>query len=141
MRRRTNRRNRRADVRSKLIIVLVIATFGLGWALSAVAGQNQGAAPPQQGQRAARGARPRGPAGPLPRLSDGHPDLTGIWNGFGGSGNDAPDMHPWAEKLVADLRANNGAEDFEARCLPGGPPRAAPYHTALFATPKLVLML
>jgi len=35
----------------------------------------------------------------------------------------------------------NGAEDFEARCLPGGPPRAAPYHTALFATPKVVLML
>ncbi|HUI81809.1 MAG TPA: hypothetical protein VLY24_27995, partial [Bryobacteraceae bacterium] len=33
------------------------------------------------------------------------------------------------------------AEDYEARCLPGGPPRAAPYHTAFFATPKLVLML
>ena len=50
-------------------------------------------------------------------------------------------MLPWAAKVVAEHRANNGAEDFEARCLPGGPPRAAPYHTALFATPKLVLML
>jgi hypothetical protein len=77
----------------------------------------------------------------LPRLSDGHPDLTGIWNGFGGSGGDAPNMQPWAAKIVAERRANQGAEDFEARCLPGGPPRAAPYHTALFATPKLVLML
>jgi hypothetical protein len=74
-------------------------------------------------------------------LADGHPDLTGIWNGFGGSGNDAPNMQPWAAKVVADHRAKNGAEDFEARCLPGGPPRAAPYHTALFATPNLVLML
>ena len=37
--------------------------------------------------------------------------------------------------------SEQGAEDFEARCLPGGPPRAAPYHTSLFATPKLVLML
>ena len=50
-------------------------------------------------------------------------------------------MLPWAAKVVADHRAKQGAEDFEARCLPGGPPRAAPYHTALFATPKLVLML
>ena len=38
--------------------------------------------------------RPRGPAGPLPRLPDGHPDLTGIWNGFGGSGGDAPTCCP-----------------------------------------------
>jgi hypothetical protein len=50
-------------------------------------------------------------------------------------------MLPWAAKIVADHRAADGAEDFEARCLPGGPPRAAPYHTSLFATPKLVLML
>jgi hypothetical protein len=97
--------------------------------------------PPQPKQKGfGRGAR-KGPAGPLPRLSDGHPDLTGIWNGFGGSGNDAPNMFPWAAKIVADHRAHNGAEDYEARCLPGGPPRAAPYHTSLFATPKLVLML
>ncbi|HJT89187.1 MAG TPA: hypothetical protein VJ732_15070, partial [Bryobacteraceae bacterium] len=40
-----------------------------------------------------------------------------------------------------ERRAKNGAEDYEARCLPGGPPRAAPYHTAFFATPKLVVML
>jgi hypothetical protein len=50
-------------------------------------------------------------------------------------------MLPWAAKVVADHRANQGAEDYEARCLPGGPPRAAPYHTAFFATPKLVVML
>jgi hypothetical protein len=87
-----------------------------------------------------RGAR-KGPPGPVPRLSDGHPDLSGVWNGFGGSGGDAPNMQPWAAKIVADHRAHGGAEDFEARCLPGGPPRAAPYHTSLFSTPKLVLML
>jgi len=88
-----------------------------------------------------RGAPAKGPAGPLPRLSDGHPDLTGIWNGFGGSGQAGPKMLDWAKKVVDERRARNGAEDYEARCLPGGPPRAAPYHTALFATPKLVLML
>ncbi len=50
-------------------------------------------------------------------------------------------MLPWAAKIVADHRAKDGAEDFEARCLPGGPPRASPYHTEIFSTPKLVLML
>lgn len=106
--------------------------------------QDNGAAkggPPAPVRGRGRGAAKKGPPGPVPRLSDGHPDLTGIWNGFGGSGNDAPNMQPWAAKIVADHRANGGAEDYEARCLPGGPPRAAPYHTALFATPKLVLML
>ena len=108
-------------------------TAGMAWA--------QGAAPPPPARgRGARAPR-RGPVGPLPRLSDGHPDLTGIWNGFGGSGQTAPAMLPWAAKVVEERRAKNGAEDYEARCLPGGPPRAAPYHTALFATPKLVLML
>src|SRR3989442_6145297 len=118
-----------------------------GVAISTAARQNQGAAPaPAQGRgaaggRGASGARPQGPPGPVPRLPDGHPDLTGIWNGFGGSGNDAPNMQPWAAKVVADHRAHEGAEDFEARCLPGGPPRAAPYHTSLFSTPKEVMML
>lgn len=102
-------------------------------------GAKGGAAPGGRGR--GRGAARKGPPGPVPRLSDGKPDLTGIWNGFGGSGQDAPDMLPWAAKVVADHRAKNGAEDYEARCLPGGPPRAAPYHTSLFATPKLVLML
>ncbi|HEX4273705.1 MAG TPA: hypothetical protein VHZ74_00040, partial [Bryobacteraceae bacterium] len=84
--------------------------------------------------------RPVGPPGPVPRLADGKPDLSGIWNGFGGSGGQGP-MQPWAAKIVADHRAKGGAEDYEARCLPGGPPRAAPYHTSLFSTPNLVLML
>jgi len=127
-------------VRKKLATSFVIISMVVAIAAS-LAAQNQDPAPPQGRGNAGRGARPQGPPGPVPRLADGHPDLTGIWNGFGGSGQDAPDMLPWAAKVVAEHRANNGAEDFEARCLPGGPPRAAPYHTALFATPKLVLML
>jgi len=125
----------------KLIRLSVLATAVLAFAASSFSQQPQGrGAPPAPG----RGARPPGPAGPLPRLPDGHPDLTGIWNGFAGGaarGADAPNLLPWAAKVVADRRANQGAEDFEARCLPGGPPRAAPYHTSLFATPKVVLML
>jgi hypothetical protein len=99
------------------------------------------ASPVDAVRKGGRGAPKKGPAGPLPRLSDGHPDITGIWNGFGGSGNPSPDLQPWATKVVEERRAKQGAEDYEARCLPGGPPRAAPYHTAFFATPKLVVML
>jgi hypothetical protein len=127
-------------------VVFAAAVAVLGFFAARGAPQEPGDknAPPPQGKQGkkgfGRGAPKRGPAGPLPRLSDGHPDLTGIWNGFGGSGQ-TPSLQPWAAKIVADRRAANGAEDYEARCLPGGPPRAAPYHTALFATPKLVLML
>ena len=86
-----------------------------------------------------RGAA-RGPAGPLPMLWDGHPDLTGIWTGIGFTGR-APEILPWAQKIIDERAAKQGAADFEARCLPGGPPRMAPYHTALFATPKEIVIL
>ena len=130
---------RTTTARLAVIAATLLACAEFLMAQAPQAPQASGAAPTPQG----RGARPPGPPGPLPRLTDGHPDLTGIWNGFAGGarGADAPNMLPWATKVVADRRASQGAEDFEARCLPGGPPRAAPYHTALFSTPNLVLML
>src|SRR5258706_6127768 len=75
---------RRSNVVNKLIRLFVIAATILAIAESSAAQQNQGAAPPQgRGNApAGRGARPQGPSGPVPRLPDGHPDLTGIWNGF-----------------------------------------------------------
>lgn len=132
-------------MRKRILFMFVMAAAAVALSflvLAPAAAQAPGAVQgPVQGKAGFRGARPKGPSGPVPRLPDGHPDLTGIWNGFGGSGADAPNMQPWAAKIVAEHRAKQGAEDYEARCLPGGPPRAAPYHTALFATPKLVLML
>ena len=129
----------------KLVVVSFVSALGLSLALAIATAQEKGAPekappPPGKGKGFGRGAR-KGPAGPLPRLSDGKPDITGIWNGFGGSGGDAPNMLPWAADIVKARRAAQGAEDYEASCLPGGPPRAAPYHTSFFATPKLVVML
>src|SRR5579871_691494 len=117
-------------------------------------------AAPQDRPAAATGGRGRvrtpnrGPAGPVPRLSDGKPDLSGIWNGQQtinekgeviatgpGSAPEPPPMLPWAAKVTADRQANLSADDFEARCLPGTPPRIPPYHMSLFSTPNLVLML
>jgi hypothetical protein len=94
------------------------------------------------------GATPRfaapqpGPPGPVPRLSDGKPDLSGIWNGQRGLPNqEPPDMLPWAAAITKQRIENYSADDPEARCLPGGVPRAAPYHYQIVATPKLVLVL
>ena len=112
-------------------------------------------APAGKGRGRGRVAPARGPAGPVARLSDGKPDLSGIWNGQqivtekgdevaaagAGSAAEAPPMLPWAAKITADRAATSYADDFEARCLPGTPPRIPPYHMSLFSTPKLVLVL
>src|ERR1051326_505192 len=127
-------------MRKSFLFSFIIAISAICFFVAIATPQDKAGPPPAGKGKGGRGGK-KGPAGPLPRLSDGKPDLSGVWNGFGGSGNDAPNMLPWAAKIVADHRAAGGAEDFEARCLPGGPPRAAPYHTSLFSTPKLVLML
>jgi hypothetical protein len=94
------------------------------------------------GAVAPKGPPPAGPKGPVPRMPDGKPDFSGIWNGQRALPNQEPPvMLPWAEKITAERTNNYSADDPEARCLPGGVPRSAPYHYQLVQTPKLLLML
>ncbi len=75
-------------------------------------------------------------------MPDGKPDLSGIWNGQRGlPGQEEPVMLPWAADLTKQRTENYSADDPEARCLPGGVPRAAPYHYQLVQTADEVVML
>jgi hypothetical protein len=79
-------------------------------------------------------ARPRDttPHGPTPRLADGHPDFSGVWQGGGPVGDLAQGLAPGetipllpAAKALMDKRQSK--DDPEANCLPTGIPRIAPY--------------
>src|SRR5712671_4405865 len=90
-----------SPVRKNLTLFVAIAATVASLTLTMA--QDKGA-PPVQGKGPGRGGK-KGPAGPLPRLSDGKPDLTGVWNGFGGGagrGAPGPNIMPWAAKVIAD---------------------------------------
>src|SRR5665213_2172368 len=84
---------------------------------------------------------------PAPRTSEGKPDLNGLWGpdrtfiyditSTLKKGETLP-MQPWAEKLTKERMSSS---DPEARCLPAGVPRMAPYPWKIVQQPKLVVFL
>jgi hypothetical protein len=84
---------------------------------------------------------------PAPRTSDGKPDLNGLWGPDRTfiyditstlKKGEALPLQPWAEKVTKERMSN---ADPEARCLPAGVPRMAPYPWKIVQQPKLVVFL
>ena len=89
--------------------------------------------------RAIAGARP---AGPAPRLPNGKPDFSGVWVGGGPVGDIREGLMPGEEiKLLPEaeklMKSRMAAEDPEARCLPTGVPRVAPYPWRVVQAPAV----
>lgn len=92
---------------------------------------------------------------PVPKQSDGKPDLSGVWlsDQWGPAGRrpapqatarpQPPAMLPWAEKVFEERRANNGKDNPESRCMPQGIPYAStlPYPFEIIHAPGKTLML
>jgi hypothetical protein len=72
------------------------------------------------------------PTGPAPRLPNGKPDFSGVWVGGGPVGNIRDGLMPGEEIVLLPeaeklMKSRMAADDPEARCLPTGVPRVAPY--------------
>ena len=85
-------------------------------------------------------------AAQTPRLPDGTPDLSGVWQGGGSIGDIAQGLAPGATipllpaaKKILDARQSK--DDPEANCLPTGVPRIAPYPWRILQTPTHTFFL
>jgi hypothetical protein len=89
---------------------------------------------------------PSGPAKPAPRLANGQPDFSGLWQG-GGPINDISQGLPKGETLPllssarTILESRLSKDDPQANCLPSGVPRIAPYPWRIVQTPTHIFFL
>ena len=79
-----------------------------------------------------------GPSGPVPKMDNGKPDLSGVWYSPRTTDPGKPIMLPWAEEVVKNRLSK---EDPEANCLPGGIPRGSPYPWRIVQTPTHYFIL
>ena len=83
---------------------------------------------------------------PAPKLPNGQPDFSGLWQG-GGSINDISQALPKGETLPLlpsarkILESRLSKDDPHANCLPSGVPRVAPYPWRIVQTPTHIFFL
>jgi hypothetical protein len=135
----------------RLIHTAIVAAIGItsAWAQAPAAEtQNTNAAAAPTSPAGAGGLRrgPQVPKGPTPRLADGKPDLSGVWNGGGPVGDLAQGLAkgetiPLLPEALALMKSRDSKDDPEANCLPTGVPRIAPYPWRIVQTPTHVFFL
>src|SRR5436190_16345184 len=86
------------------------------------------------------------PQGPAPKLANGQPDFSGVWQGGGPVGDLAQGMPKGVEVPLNDagkklMASRESKDDPEANCLPTGVPRTAPYPWRMLQTATHVFVL
>jgi hypothetical protein len=85
-----------------------------------------------------RNNRKPAPAGPTPRMPDGKPDLSGVWNGQKPLNPEDPAVLPWAQAIS---KARLPKDDPSAQCLPSDILVDSPNQYEIVQTPRQVLIL
>src|SRR5947207_12420245 len=125
---------------------LIAAAIAVTVAVPALVAQRQNTPPPggannpaaptspagAGGLQNGRGRGPAVPQGPAPKLPNGQPDFSGVFQGGGPVGDLAQGMPkgvavPLNEAGKTLMASRKSGDDPEANCLPTGVPRTAPY--------------
>jgi len=85
-----------------------------------------------------RSNRPPPPTGPAPRMQDGHPDLSGVWNGQNDPNPEKPSALAWAEAIVKGRAQKDNPSTL---CLPGDVLFDSPNPFEVIQTAKQVLII
>jgi Carboxypeptidase regulatory-like domain len=79
--------------------------------------------------------------GPVPRMRDGKPDLSGLWNGNDDLNPQDPEALPAAAALASQRRENKDIESPSVFCLPSSTPPLGPLLWKIVQTPTLLVLL
>jgi len=84
---------------------------------------------------------------PVPRMSNGKPDLSGVWLFELGADPypQPPDAHPWAQEIFEERMASDGRNHPHTKCLPGDAPTpyggGSPFISKIVQKPELMVVL